>query len=238
MYDAIYLLFNEGYHSSHPELTVREALCCEAIRLALLLTEHPQGDHPKSHALLALFRFHAARLPSRMDDQGALLQLEMQDRSRWDRELIGRGFQALAKSSTGDELSEYHVEAAIAAIHCAAPSYEQTDWAKILELYDTLYRLKPSPIVALNRAIVLGKAKGPEEGLTALGKILNAARLKDYPFYPAAQGEFHFLAGRFEEAAKHFEKALKLARSRSEADFFDRKLEHCGHVPLNNKPEL
>jgi predicted RNA polymerase sigma factor len=124
-------------------------------------------------------------------------------------------------------LGDFHVEAAIAALHCASPTYEQTDWAKILELYDTLYRLKPSPIVALNQAIALGKARGPEAGLGALDKISDSARLKAYPFYPAAQGELHLLAGRHAEAAQHFEKALKLARSRAETDFFARKIKAC-----------
>ena len=227
VYQAIYLLFNEGYHGSRSERTVREDLCFEAIRLALLLSEHPEGDKPRTHALLALLCFHAARLPGRVDDDGGLVQLEAQDRSRWDCDLIGRGFHFLGKSSMGNELSEYHLEAGIASLHCAAVTYEKTEWAKILELYDILYRLKPSPIVALSRAIALGKALGPEEGLAELRKIPDAAKLKEYLFYPAAQGEFHFFAGRPAEAAKHFENAMKLARSRSETNFFERKLKAC-----------
>jgi len=227
VYQAIYLLFNEGYHSTRSEQTVRDALCFEAIRLALLLSEHPEGDRPKSHALLALLCFHAARLPGRLADDGALIQLEVQDRSKWDRDLIVRGFHFLEKASTGYELSEYHVEAGIASLHCAATSYEDTDWSRILELYDNLYHIKSSPIVALNRAVATGKALGPEEGLAELSKIPDAAKLKDYPFYPAAQGEFHLLAGRPAEAAKHFEEALKRARSPSETHFFNRKLEAC-----------
>lgn len=227
VYQAIYLLFNEGYHGSRSEPKVREDLCSEAIRLALLLSEHPAGGNPKTHALLALLCFHAARLPGRMDEEGDLIQLEMQDRSKWDRDLIAKGFHFLEKSSMGNELSEYHLEAGIASLHCLAPSYQEIDWAKILELYDVLYRIRPSPIVALNRAVALGKAQGPEEGLTELSKIPDRAKLKDYPFYPAAQGEFHFLAGRPDEAAKHFKGAIKLARSRSEANFFEHKLKAC-----------
>jgi len=228
VYQAIYLLFNEGYHSSHSERTVREDLCFEAIRLALLLCEYPEGEKPKTHALVALFCFHAARLSGRMDDDGSLVQLETQDRSKWDRDLMGKGFLFLEQSSMGNELSEYHLEAGIASLHCSAPTYEKTEWAKILELYDLLYRLKPSPIVALNRAVALGKALGPEEGLAELQTIPDLAKLKDYPFYPAAQGEFHLLAGRPAEAGKHFAEAMKLARGRSETNFFERKLEACG----------
>jgi RNA polymerase sigma factor (sigma-70 family) len=227
VYQAIYLLFNEGYHGSQSERTVREELCFEAVRLALLLIEHPEGDKPKTHALLALLCFHAARLSGRMGDDGGLIQLELQDRSKWDRDLIARGFHFLEKASKGNELSEYHLEAGIAALHCAAPTYEKTEWAKILELYDLLYQLKVSPVVALNRAVALGKALGPEEGLAELSKIPDTGKLKDYPFYPAAYGEFHLLAGRPAEAAEHFEKALNLARSQSETEFFERKLRGC-----------
>lgn len=227
VYQAIYLLFNEGYHGSQSEQTVRRDLCFEAIRLAHLLGDHPAGDKPQTCALLALCYFHAARLPGRMDGDGDLLQLEAQDRSKWDSELIGKGFHFLDKSATGNELSEYHLEAGIGALHASAKTYEQTEWARILELYDALYRMKPSPIVALNRAIALGKSLGPEKGLAELHRIPGSDRLKDYPFYPATLGEFHFLAGRPEEAAKYFEAAGRLVRSRSEKDFYARRLKAC-----------
>lgn len=228
VYRAVYLLFNEGYHGTRSEETVREELCFEAIRLALLLSEHPESAGPRTYALLALFCFQAARLSGRTGDDGGLVQLGMQDRSKWDRDLIGRGFYFLTRSSSGDDLSEFHIEAGIAALHCSAPSYEETDWGKILELYDTLYRIAPTPIVALNRAVALGNAFGPDEGLAELGKIPDSERLKDYPFYEAAQGEFHLIAGRRDEAAKHFEKAAALARSPAEREFFERKVGECG----------
>jgi RNA polymerase sigma-70 factor (ECF subfamily) len=117
-------------------------------------------------------------------------------------------------------------------------TFEKTDWAKIVELYDMLYRLKPSPIVALNRAVALGKALGPEEGLAELGKIADADKLKDYPFYPAAQGEFHLLAGRPAEAGECFERAMKLARSRSEKNFFERKLKALRTTEVEGKRDL
>lgn len=154
-----------------------------------------------------------------MDEVGALIQLEAQDRSKWNQDLIGQGFYFLEKASAGKSVSEYHLEAAIASLHCAAPTYEQTEWAEIVELYNLLYRLKPSPIVGLNRAIALGKALGPEAGLAELSQLSDAGKLKDYPFYPAAQDEFHLLAGRPVEAAQHFEKAKQLARSQSETNF-------------------
>jgi len=128
-------------------------------------------------------------------------------------------------------LSEYHLEAAIVSLHSAALTYEKTDWTKILELYDVLYRIRPSPIVVFNRAVALGNALGPEEGLAELRKIPDPAKLKDYPFYPA-QAEFHFLAGRPAEAGTHFEKAMRLARSRAETNYFERKLRLAGLAPL------
>ena len=224
VYRAVYLLFNEGYHGTGTEETVREELCFEAIRLALLLSEHAESAGPRTYALLALFCFQAARLSERTGEDGGLVQLGMQDRSKWDRDLIGRGFYFLTMSSSGDDITEFHIEAGIAALHCAAPSYEETDWGKILELYDTLYGMAPSPIVALNRAVALGNALGPEEGLAALVDIPDSERLKNYPFYEAAQGEFHLIAGRTEEAVRHFEKAAGLARSPAEKEFFMRKV--------------
>lgn len=228
VYQATYLLFNEGYHGTRAEATVREELCFEAIRLALLLSEHPESSGPRTYALLALFCFQAARLSGRTGEEGGLLQLRRQDRSKWDRNLIARGFYFLDKASFGEELSEFHIEAGIAALHCAAPSYGETEWGKILGLYDTLYGIAPSPIVALNRAVALGNAFGPEEGLAEIGKIPDAERLRDYPFYEAALGEFHLIAGRPGEAVKHFERAIELARSPAEKEFFGRKVRECG----------
>jgi RNA polymerase sigma factor (sigma-70 family) len=227
VYQAIYLLFNEGYHASQSERTIREDLCYEALRLALLLSEHPEGARPKTFALLALFCFNAARLSGRVDAEGFLIQLENQDRSKWDRALIGRGFGFLEQSASGTELSEFHLEAAIASLHSGAETYAKTDWARIQELYDLLYVVKPTPIVALNRAIAVGQAQGPEKGLAELEKITDLSKLKDYPFYAAAQGEFRRLAGCREEARVCFERALKLARNPSEARFLERKLRAC-----------
>jgi RNA polymerase sigma-70 factor (ECF subfamily) len=224
---AIYLLFSEGYHGSRSEETIREDLCFEAIRLALLLGEHPAGNRPRTHALIALLFFHAARLRGRIDDDGDLVQLEMQDRSRWDRVLMARGVEFFEKSASGSEMSEYHLEAGIAFLHCAAPTYEETNWVEILKLYDLLYELKPSPVVALNRAVAVGKARGAEAGLAALEAIPDRSKLENYPYYPAALGEFHLLAGRPIDAIPHFERAIALAGNPSATKFFERKLKSC-----------
>jgi RNA polymerase sigma-70 factor (ECF subfamily) len=227
VYQAVYLLFNEGYHGSRSDRKEPEDLCYEAIRLALLLSEYPQGQKPKTYALLALLCLHAARLRGRVADDGSLIQLEFQDRSKWDPFLMGQGFQYLEKAWEGRLVSEYLVEASIAGLHGEAKTYEETDWGRILELYNLLYHLKPTPVVALNRAIAVGKAKGPEEGLAELSNISDAEKLKDYPFYPAALGEFHLLAGRPKEAEAYFAEAAQQSRNESEKLFFERKLKAC-----------
>jgi RNA polymerase sigma factor (sigma-70 family) len=227
VYQAIYLLFNEGYHGSQSETTIREDLCYEALRLALLLCEHSQGAQPRTFALVALFCFNAARLPGRVDAEGFLIQLESQDRSTWDQPLIAQGFVYLEKSAAGNELSEFHLEAVIACLHSSAETYANTDWGRILELYDLLYQFKPTPVVALNRAIAAGNSRGPDEGLRQLESVPDLSKLKDYPFYPAAQGEFHRQAGRFPEAHHCFQTALELARNPAEAQFLQRKLATC-----------
>lgn len=224
VYQAIYLLFSEGYHASQSERTVREDLCYEALRLALLLGEHPQGARPKTFALVALFCFDAARLPGRVDAAGCLIPLELQDRATWDRDLVGRGFQYLERSASEHEVSEFHLEAGIAALHSSAATYERTDWNQIVELYDRLYDLKRTPIVALNRAIAIGLARGPAAGLRELERIPAARTLADYPYYPAAQGEFHRVAGHAAEARDCFARALVLARNPSEARYLEHKL--------------
>ncbi len=227
VHQAIYLLFNEGYHSSRSEAPVRDDLCYEALRLALLLSEHPRSAQPATFALVALFCFNAARLPGRLDAEGSLLQLEDQDRSKWDRALIGKGFDFLEESAAKNEVSEFHLEAAIASMHSSAETYEKTDWSRIQQLYNLLYSIKPTPIVALNRAIAVGEARGPREGLAALQAIHPPPKLRDYPFYPAAQAEFLFRAGRREEARSSFKLALNLARNEAEARFLQRKLQAC-----------
>ena len=226
--NAIYLLFNEGYHGAHPRYVVREDLCYEAMRLEALLSRHPAAAVPETHALLALFCLLAARLAARVDDDGNLLLLADQDRRRWDRELIEEGLRWLDRSARGETLTAWHVEAAIAARHAAAGTFEATDWRSIRALYDILLRLQPSPVVALNRAIAVGMAEGPEAGLRALADIDDRERLVGYPFFPAAVAEFEHRAGRPERAAELLRAALSLARNRAEEDVLRRKLEAWG----------
>jgi RNA polymerase sigma-70 factor (ECF subfamily) len=224
VHSALYLLFNEGYHGSHPELAVRAELCREALRLAELLASHPAGNTPPSHALVALCALHLGRLPGRIDDRGALVLLEDQDRARWDGALIRRGLEALDRSSSGDELSVYHVEGGIAALHASAPSFAETDWAGILRLYDVLVAMRPGPVTALARAIVVGQVHGPDAGLAALAAIPEPELLRSYPFYFGAAAELHGRAGRREEARAGWRRALAVARNPSEIELIERRL--------------
>ena len=221
---ALYLLFNEGYHGSHPERAVREELCSEALRLAGLLADHPATAAPSTFALLALLCLHAARLPSRIDDAGLLVLLEAQDRTRWSRPLIEEGIRCLGRSAEGPEITTFHLEAAIAAHHARAASFAETDWPAIADLYSKLLELLPSPVVALNRAIAIGRVRGPEEGLRELGRIRGGRRLKNYPFLEAAAGDLHQRAGRTREARAHFGRAVALARNESERKVLESRL--------------
>ena len=223
---TLYLLFNEGYHGSHADLPVREGLCSEAMRLLAMLLEHRAAAQPRAVALLALMCFHAARLRARVDDTGCLILLEAQDRGLWDPDLIRRGAELLDRAAEGDEVSEFHIEAAIAAKHCLAARYEATDWRGILGLYDLLLRVKPTPIVALNRAIAVAQVDGPEAALVALLAIPEGG-LAGYPFFAAALGEMHRRAGRLTQAAEQYRTAIAQARNPAEAQVFRQRLARC-----------
>jgi RNA polymerase sigma-70 factor (ECF subfamily) len=224
---ALYLLFNEGYHGASAETAVRVELCREAMRLTALLLEHPLGTTPVTYALAALMCLGAARLPARVDASGNLISLFDQDRSQWDQELIVEGLKFLELSAAGSELTQYHVEAAIGSIHTCAPRTEDTDSEAVVSLYGTLMKIRPSPIVALNRAIAVAQNEGTERGLEEIRSITDCDRLAAYPFYSAALGELELRRGRHETARQHFRAALALARNPMERRFLDRRLGAC-----------
>jgi RNA polymerase sigma-70 factor (ECF subfamily) len=220
---ALYLLFNEGYHGT---AATRGELCDEALRLVALLREYPPAATPATTALAALMCLHAARLPARVDAAGELSAFEDQDRSKWDAQLIADGLALLERSAAGDELTAYHVEAAIAAVHASAPSLADTDWAQIVALYDRLLVVAPSPVVALNRAVAIGQRDGPERGLAEL-RAIESERFADYPFYPAALGELELRRGNRAAARAHFQAALDVARNDAERHYLAKRLESC-----------
>ncbi len=221
---ALYLLFNEGYHGASAATPVRAELCNDAIRLTALLSEHPPGATPETHALAALMCLHAARLPAKLDAEGNLSVLGEQDRSRWDAERVAEGLALLTLSARGDVVSPYHLEAAIAAEHASAPTFADTQWDVIVSLYDKLMAIAPSPVVALSRAIAVAERDGPERGLEALRAIDDSQRLAHYPFYRAAFGELELRRGDGAAAAEHFEAALAVARSETERRFLEKRI--------------
>jgi len=230
---ALYLLFNEGYHGASAESAVRTELCREAVRLMTLLVDHPLTAQPSSLALAALMHLHAARLPGRLDAAGNLNSLFDQDRSRWDSRLIEQGLELLNLAATGSELTAYHVEAAIAAVHAKALRAEDTDWNRIVTLYDLLLTIRPSPVVALNRAIAVAQSEGAECGLNAIRAIAGVERLVDYPFYHAALGELEHRCHRDDLARAHFQAALACARNPMEQRYLQQRLDSCASSQMS-----
>jgi RNA polymerase sigma-70 factor (ECF subfamily) len=229
---ALYLLFNEGYHGASAAFAVRTELCEEAMRLCALLLEHPQGATPSTCALAALMNLHAARLPARMDAAGRLLTLAEQDRGAWDQARVAQGLQWLEQSARGEEVTAYHLEAGIAAVHARAARPEETDWAQIVALYDALLAVAATPVVALNRAIAVGQCSGPEAGLAALRALPNPERLNAYPFYHAAYGEMELRRGDAVAARGHFAAALDVARNDQERHHLERRIAACVNRPV------
>ncbi|WIM10840.1 DUF6596 domain-containing protein [Enhydrobacter sp.] len=215
---ALYLMFNEGYSASSGEALVQPEFCVEAVRLARALARHPTTASPESDALAALLALTAARLPTRVGLDGVAQLLEDQPRERWDRSLIALGLGHLERSARGDELTVWHLRAEIAAIHVTAPSAAATDWRRIAAIYDELSELDGSPVVALARAVAVGRAEGPAAGLAALPVT------DGNPYGEAARGVFLTELGRREEARHHFETATALARTEPERRLMERRL--------------
>jgi RNA polymerase sigma-70 factor, ECF subfamily len=213
---VLYLMFNEGYSAVRPDVSL------EAIRLARLVADHPVAGSPSAQALLALMLLQGARLPARVDAAGEIATLADQDRSLWDGGMIAEGIRRLDRAAWGDTLSVYHLEAAIAAFHVGEP-----DWNALIDLYDQLLTIKPSPVVALNRAVAVAMAHGPEAGIRAIDQITAHATLDNYLPFAVTLGELWLRAGHPAKAAGHFSRALDLASTEPEKRFLRRKVEQC-----------
>ena len=224
--EVIYLMFNEGYAAQSGEDLVRHDLCGEALRLGRLLADSSIGT-PTTKALVALMAVHAARLPARVDSAGDLVLLQNQDPALWDSKLIAMGFHYFSQCSEGEKISEYHLQAAIASIRASSVNSQNTNWNAILQLYDQLMALNPSPIVALNRVVALAQVKGAQAGLDALKPLLNEPSLKKYYLLPAVQGHLLLDLGHRSEAALHFQNALLQPCSDPERRLIQRRLAEC-----------
>jgi len=221
---ALYLLFNEGYHGSDSRNPLHPAMCADALRLAELLLEARATSHPQVHALAALFCFNAARLATRLDEDGVFVALAAQDRALWDRSLIERGVLHLSAASAGEEMTRWHLEAGIACEHTIAGSVLETDWRRIVELYDALMRVAPGPVVALNRGLAIAELRGLDAGREAIQAVAADEKLARYSFLWAALADIERRAGRRAEAGRLYGRAIELARSRAERLGYERKL--------------
>ncbi len=235
---SLYLLFNEGYKATSGDQLVRKDICEEAIRLTTLLAQHPVGDRPRTHALLAVMLLNGARTATRVDGEGNLLRLREQDRSQWDQGIIARGMFHFSRSAAGDEITEYHLQAGILACHCSASDYEATDWAQIAALYDRLVEIDDSPVVALNRAVAIGQVRGPQAGLDAIEAMRLRESLESYHLLYAVLAEFESQLGNDNGTAEHLREAMKRTELTSEQRFLARRLRECEQARAKADPEL
>jgi predicted RNA polymerase sigma factor len=234
VYTVLYLLFNEGYNSGNADELIRKDLCAEAMRLTLLLAEHKTGKRPATFALLALMCLQASRFESRIDENNAIILLQHQDRSTWNKALIQKGYAYLNQSSQGDELTVYHLESAIAAEHCLAPSFAETNWQRMLALYDMLLVQKRTALVMLNRAIVLTQLNQTAQALQEIWQIENIDQLiKTQYIFSAVLGELYIQLNDDHNAGKFLQQALSLTTSQAEKKLISTKLEALAKTKMN-----
>src|SRR5438874_4758884 len=225
--EVIYLIFNEGYSATGGEDWVRPGLCEEALRLGRILAELAPTE-PEVHGLVALMEMHASRLGARVGPSGEPVLLLDQDRSRWDRLLIRRGLAALERAERlGGALGPYALQAAIAACHARAGTAAETDWPRIVALYDAVAQLEPSPVVELNRAVAVGMAFGPAAGLELVDALVDEPTLGSYYLLPAVRGDLLRKLGRYEEARAEFEHAASLTANVRERELLLRRAAEC-----------
>jgi RNA polymerase sigma factor (sigma-70 family) len=221
---AIYLLFNEGYNATQHEDLIRKDLINEAIRLCELIIRSKIVKHANCHALLALICFTACRNDTRLDSNGNILLLKEQDRTKWSKQFIEKGIYHLEASANEETISKYHMEAGIAYEHARASAYVHTNWKNILNCYDLLIVYYPSPIVQLNRAIVVAELYGAAEGIKAIEVIAEIGSLQKYYLLPATLGELHLQLKQDEKAKQYFLQAIALTQSEKEKNLLKQKL--------------
>jgi predicted RNA polymerase sigma factor len=223
--EVIYLVFNEGYSATGGDEWVRPALCEDALRLGRILAELAPNE-PEVHGLVALMEIQASRIRARVSPSGEPILLLDQDRGRWDYLLIGRGLAALERAEAlGGTSGPYVLQAAIAACHAHARAADETDWTRIVALYDALAQLMPSPVVELNRAVALGMAFGPAAGLEIVDRLRDDPALVSYHLLPSVRGELLRQLGRFDEARAELARAAALTQNARERALLLKKME-------------
>ena len=225
--EVVYLVFNEGYAATSGEDWMRPALCEEALRLGRVLAGL-LANEPEVLGLLALMELQASRMPARTDATGTPVLLAEQNRARWDRLQIQRGLQALLRAQRlGGADGMYALQAALAACHARARRFEDTDWQAIASLYARLMQVAPSPVVELNRAVAVGRAQGPEEGLAIVDALADEPKLRDYAPLPAVRGDLLQQLGRLEEARRAFVSAAALTDNAREREVLQARAAAC-----------
>jgi RNA polymerase sigma factor (sigma-70 family) len=221
---SVYLLFNEGYNSTHSENIIRQELIDEAMVLGKMLAENKHTQLPEVFAMMALMCFHSARSESRLTTDGEIILLPEQDRSKWNYNLVEEGNRYMDLAAFGDEISTYHLEAAIAYEHCTAPDFESTNWERILFLYDWLCRISPSAIAALNRVVAVMQVKGPAQALESLTSIADSDKLNSFYLYHALLGTIYARLNKTPEALDEFKRAIALTQSEKEKKILHHKI--------------
>jgi len=221
---TIYLMFNEGYNSTHSDQLIRKDLLSQALWLCKSLLDNERTQLPEVYALMALMLFHTARVDSRISDDGELILLSDQDRSLWNQKIISQGNNYLNQSAFGESLSTYHLEAAIAYQHCTASSYGTTNWKEILSYYDLLLTIDNDPIVLLNRCLVILELNGPEEVLKTIEEIKGHKIMSKYYLYHAILGEIHERLMEPNKAIKYYQQAIELTQSQPEKQLLQKKI--------------
>jgi RNA polymerase sigma factor (sigma-70 family) len=225
--NAIYLLFNEGYNSTSNEKLIREELIHESLMLARLLTENVHTQIPETFALMSLICFHASRNEGRLTEDGEIILLARQDRNKWNKELIQKGIEYLNKAASGEYISSYHVEAAIAYEHCIAREFSDTNWKRILDLYEFLCSIAPSPVTELNKTVAVLQVNGPQAALNAIESINEKQKLSGFYLYYSLKGEIYFRLADTVKAREYFTRAIGLTHSSAEKKMLHEKLLAC-----------